>query len=180
MTSKPTSPLRALACIATCGAAAALFAAPFVSAPQLVVPDDVISLAGLTELSLSVSDLPVEVDAETLTHEQLTQVLRKQLTEAGLEVKEDDAFPLLDVKLLVNTDAAVPDGIAFCFRLRLSQDCQVNRLARELTVPTYDHVVFGLLHREDLATSLEEAAIILIREFASEVRIGSAGSKDAN
>lgn len=134
------------------------------------VSGEIRSLAGLQHVNLSFARLPGQLSQAGVAITELRDQTRRLLGHAGVAVVEDREVPTLELQVLLIEGGVFPEAIVFCYRLRLLQETRVLRIKEDLTVPTYEHVVFGLTDRAKIAIQAREGARLIVEEFLDDLR----------
>lgn len=150
--------------------AAALIAASASAGPILFrndVPSQVKSLSGIKRLRVAVAPLTgVLVEAEILKS-QLRSVWIKSLTDAGIEVVDDENenAPTLILRLMTTTDEEYPDAVGYCALMALRQSVDLRRITHSMAATTFAAYRVGLENRKNLQRSIDTSTRDLIKEF---------------
>ena len=130
--------------LAVVGAVAlAVVAAPVLPA-RPVLPTEVLSLAGLSQVQLDLKPFPDELLDADVRRDQVKASWRKRLARAGIEVTTEPDAPTLSLRVDVVTERSVPAAMTTLVFISLEQDVQVKRLGRDTVLPTFTHYSVNL------------------------------------
>lgn len=155
------------AMVLLCSALVTATAAPIM--PGLSLPHDVRSTAEVTQIILEVYEMPRPLRDAGITEEEIRKVWRRRLTQAGIEIVEEDA-PTLRLKVDFLDDEDVPDAAGILALMTFVQDVSVTRLDERLSLPTFTQYTVGLDVRRDLERTFEPAIFSMIDAFVRNVR----------
>ncbi|MAE66310.1 MAG: hypothetical protein CMJ18_18730 [Phycisphaeraceae bacterium] len=120
------------------------------------------SLHDLNRANLYIDRMPGELTELGVDVTRIREDLIARLARNGIKIVEDPEAPVMRLQVLLTED---PQRIVFCYRLRIFQEARVIRTKEVLTVPTYDHVVFGLTDRDNAKEQARDAAAMIVDEF---------------
>ena len=143
------------------------------------VADEVISLANLKRLQLDVQPLlGVPGDTEGL-HEHLTDRLRRQLTDADVEIVEDRTAPRLVMQVTGTTHRDHGPVVGLTVILTLYQQVTVERLDRSLNTPTAVIVSTRLAGPDQVKPALEQRVTFLTKSLLDYIDNGTTAMSNA-
>ncbi len=128
---------------AVTGVAISLFAAPILS-ESIVLPDDVRSLAELQSLGVKVQPFSQVLEDAGLRAHEIQKLWEDRLQEAGFDVLTGPNRPHLWVAVLNGNIQGEGGQRAFGIQIKCFQHARVERLQKELLVPTYASGGFGM------------------------------------
>ena len=138
------------------------------------LPDEQLALANMRKVGLRINDLPHEMLISGLTRQKLEKVVKKQLTDAGFQIADDDTTPRLVLTPLILADESVRDTIGFIVFLDIQQRVRVLRLNEEYVVPTATLSAHGIAKRAALSEAVRERLEETTREFISYEKTATA------
>ena len=142
--------------------------APIISKPQKInLPDEVLSLAGINQIQLTISDLPKTLQARGLKKSELHTRITRRLAMEEIYVLNDPSLPRMDVWFKQLGDPGRRDAVAFASVVAVFQSVRIHRLDRDMTVPTACFAGGTLLGREKL---LEDIVSELVRKCGNIAR----------
>ena len=144
-------------------------AAPILPKSTLL-PDDVLSLAGLTGVRIEVEQLPRVLEEQDITIEMIEDEIRRALKGANITVVDDTEGPKLAIMLGAATDQRVPDAMGLNIRVNLYQMVTVERLNRRLYVPTFTTVLVGLEDNDNVSEAVAGGVNWAISKFLRAVQ----------
>ena len=108
-----------------------------------------------------------------MTEHQARKIWSDVLSDAGFTIVEDPGAPELVLKVLHKTNNRVPDGIAIGYNVQLVQHVRVDRLKRNLWLPTYSDDVVTLAPKLETAEAARGGCAYFARLFVRRAHMAS-------
>lgn len=139
--------------------------------------DEMMSLAGLSRFRVRIRPITPEVAQMTrLSDQVIAEQWKTKLRRAGFEVADgtDTGDPLIELQMQGGSDTGVPDGFSFSATIELLQKVRIERLDRELMVPTYSYAMSGLETSQNLRDSARRVTERLLATFVRQCKTATA------
>ncbi|MAE63652.1 MAG: hypothetical protein CMJ18_05220 [Phycisphaeraceae bacterium] len=151
------------------GVTLAALAAPMLSEkPRL--SDEVASLAGIEAVALSINQFPSALRELGSSAEDVRRRWTTRLEKAGIRVVEGRNRPELWLSVRAGARPGAGDLFAYGIQFKLVQPAHIDRLDRDLMVPTYATGGYGMARSGDLSTHIEHMLDARIKAFIDLVR----------
>ena len=118
-------------------------------------PDEARSLAGLKRVRLEVLPLPQLLRDAGVRPSRLGRILVGPLADSGVEVANDPELPRVAVKIFAATDAKQAAAVSIGVVVAVHQSVKVQRLDRQLRVPTASVTTVSLATRDTVRAVVE-------------------------
>ncbi|MAE63158.1 MAG: hypothetical protein CMJ18_02695 [Phycisphaeraceae bacterium] len=148
--------------------------------PMLVgkgrLADEVLALANIDEVYLSVHPLPVTLAGGGATINDIESAVSRILRDAGIDVSSDDSVtPRLNVTVWPATDNAIEDVVGIVFMIDIQQRVALLRAdSREMVLPTSSVMTRRIALKDDRGKALMEecrrAAKLLVQSLEYATR----------
>jgi len=142
--------------------------APIMPMPRVDLPEEVQSLAGIDRVQLTMADLPESLTKRGLKKAEVRRRCIDRLARDGIHVVDDPALPRMDLWFEQVDDPDQPDSSCFVSVIAVYQSVRVNRLNRDMTVPT---ACFASATLTTKGKPVEEAARQLVRRCGNVARV---------
>ena len=124
--------------------------APYLPLSRL--EDQVLSLAGVSQLRVRVARMPVDIAELGVDRDDVLKSMTQKLRKSGFEIVADEqddqlSVPRLTLRILGGGDPEVPDGVCFAVALEFEQEATIDRLDEKMFLPTYTRKAVGLVHK---------------------------------
>ncbi|MAE66926.1 MAG: hypothetical protein CMJ18_21925 [Phycisphaeraceae bacterium] len=149
--------LAALVPLLCLAAGIASVAAPF-SPGSSTLPDEQRSLAGIRQVHLRISEIPLDLETIGLTAERIRTQCKKKLADAGIELLDESQAPFLSLTIMGGIEPDAPEAIGFVLLMELEQAVYIERLRQTLEVPTYTKM-FMVIETVERAPKLAKLAV---------------------
>ncbi len=111
-----------------------------VAAPSLPVDknisEEILCLQKITEVRIAIDPLPADVRAAGVRSENLMEIMKARLDDAGIKVTDAPKTTRLVLKCLTLRDSKQPNTVAVIFFLDVQQRVTIERLNAQMTLPT--------------------------------------------
>ena len=142
--------------------------APIMPKQGVDLPDEIRSLAGIDRVQFTMADLPESLTKKGVRKSEMRRRCIDRLEGDGIEVVDDPAVPRVDLWFKQIDDAEQPDASCVVSVIAVFQSVRVNRLNRDLTVPTACFATATLSTRGKL---VEESARQLVRRCGNVAQV---------
>lgn len=171
---EPRSPHRVRAAIIA--AAAVCFGAGVLAGPFLPAgggaPDTVQSLADFVDqVRIRIGTPPEIFQQAGVTEEFIETRLRKQLEQKGIAVVDDDNAPVLDFSTFAVSEPKAADAVAYLCIIQVEQKVRLERLDRELLLPTFYYHMLGIEPPEAIAQTVRDSVTGTIRGLFQHIQM---------
>ena len=136
------------------------------------IPDEVQSLADLSELKLEViipSAMLIHLESFSVSREMIRGEMEKLLEENGVDVVEDGDVPTCTVVVTTNTSPDLPRAMGVTFHLSIEQVVFVKRIEKSLIAPTYALVHGILVTHDDVSKEMRQTVPMLIQQLKRRI-----------
>lgn len=131
-------------------------AGPFAPAPPRV-PEEALSLSGLTRFQLGTIPLTPLLREADVKVESLVKLIARQLQQEGISLGEDPLLPRLSLVILTDTNPDQRGAVSLTTIMAVHQKAHINRIDRSLTVPTATTGNTALTTRKGLSDAVEQS-----------------------
>ncbi|MAE65957.1 MAG: hypothetical protein CMJ18_16925 [Phycisphaeraceae bacterium] len=138
------------------GLGAVTWSAPMLTVPKKSLSDEILTLAGITEVKLIISRLPDRLTDAGYTAELIYKNWTEDLKKEGIAVVDDDAVPMLRLSVATSTDESAPDTICFLNFVTIEHSTFVDRLDRKFHIPTWTGLKLALTNEDTLGKRFSE------------------------
>lgn len=132
------------------------------------IPDEVQSLANLSELKLEViipSAMLIHLESFSVSREMIRGDMENFLEENGVDIVEDGDVPTCTVVVTTNTLPDLPRVMGVTFHLSIEQVVFVKRIEKSLSVPTYALVHGIIVTHDDVSRDIRKTVPMLIQQL---------------
>ena len=162
------------------GFSLAVWAGPVLPVPSNL-PAEVQALQGLEQFRASTGPLTGLPADSPVTREEILAELKRGLRDSGLELGEDEErhLPKIAFDFMFAYDPAQPDAIGITGILALYQKVTIDRLGREIMLPTSTLVMSNLTTMDKVEDTIKRAIRSAAGAFAETVKMANAGPQTA-
>lgn len=151
-------------------------AAPLLpKAPTL--PNEVQTLAGLTNFQIEIETLEQEGDPLNLPIAALKEEIEQSLVERTFRVVPKDGDALIRIAIISTSNPDHPDIIGFTIHLAVEQPVYIERFDATIRTPTYAAVQVGFAANEDLRNEIDRKLAKLVRFFLNQAGAANRANK---
>ena len=145
--------------------------------PQKPRPsDEVLSLAGLKAIKVVVSEMPSTLTDAGITTEQTTALFKEILTEFGFVVRDEPDWPRLVLQTGSIGDPDIPGSVGVLITLEVYQMGVVDRISRQLALPTTSFSKITLTTKDQVADSFRRDLRFNAQSFSRYVQWADAAA----
>ena len=148
------------------------WAAPFMPR-RIHVSDEVLSLARVEKVKLVITPFPETVTRAGITPAGVRRDWEKKLRESGLVLVDTKDAMRIHLVMFVSQDESVPDGIGYCTFVMLEQPVRIERLGKDLFIPTWTGLSNGLRSTQTLASGLNKNLEDLLGKYLARSRLAN-------
>ncbi|MAE62743.1 MAG: hypothetical protein CMJ18_00600 [Phycisphaeraceae bacterium] len=130
------------------------FAGPML--PKRNLPDDHLSVSGLSQFTIEAFPTQQVMDRYAVSDEKLASVFRERLEQKGFRVHHDGNHPRLRLTVFDAQDTDQPDAVALTAVISVYQKVFMDRLDRQMTLPTITFGMTSLTTKDNVADTLKQ------------------------
>ncbi len=167
--------IRFLMCLVALLVATALLLLPLAMAvpvlPRADVPaGDVQSLAGIDAVRVEVELHAPALDTDQDKLKMLESTFRVLIEDQPIRVTpEDDEAPLMRLAMQTQTADDVPDAVAVIYHISVTQPVTVERINKQVSLPTYSLIHTVVMPENRLRDRLDEPLRAMVNRLVEEI-----------
>jgi len=151
-------------------AGAVAVAAPLVIGKGRKITGTLQSLAGVKRVQLFISPLHPALKAAGVSENKIRKVWREPLESAGIQIVTGRGVPSIILSIDYFSEREIPDAVALLGSLRFDQQVHINRINKDVRVPTYSMNAHMLVSREAVGRAFGLLVNAMVNDFIGSVK----------